>query len=224
MDKFFLVTLIIHITAGATALLSGLGAILFRNELKHHRKFGKVYFWCMNIIFFTAIYLSLAKSNIFLFCVAFFTYYFSLTAFRSLKLKQLHLEQKPLLFDWIIEAFFGIMHLAFTVLAIYLFINKNISFGIISLAFGLLGLRGNYSTIKRLRKKIRYSNYWLIAHISGMLGSYIGVLTAFLVNNNRWIHAPDLLVWLGPAVFLIPLIVFEVNKRKREIKAIPLKK
>jgi hypothetical protein len=128
------------------------------------------------------------------------------------------------LFDWIIEAFFGLMHLAFTALAIYLFINKNMSFGIISLAFGLLGLRGNYSTIKRLRKKIRYSNYWLVAHISGMLGSYIGVLTAFLVNNNRWIHAPDLLVWLGPAVFLIPLIVFEVNKRKREIKTIPAEK
>jgi hypothetical protein len=52
-------------------------------------------------------------------------------------------------------------------------------------------------------------------HLGGMLGSYIGAFTAFLVNNNnRWIHAPQIIAWLGPTIVLVPLIIYELNKRK----------
>ncbi|MGZ3899678.1 MAG: hypothetical protein ACXVNM_00785 [Bacteroidia bacterium] len=216
MEKFIFISLIVHITAGCLALLSGLGAIIFRNKVKIHKPFGKIYFWCMTVIFFTAIYISTYKGNVFLFCVAFFTYYSCLTAYRSLKLKNLHREQKPGWFDWAIEGFFGLMHIGFIGFAFVLLNGPNTSFGIISLAFGVLGIRGNYITIKRLRKKIEYRNYWLLAHIGGMCGSYIGALTAFLVNNNRWIHAPNLLIWLGPAVFLVPLILFEIRSHQQK--------
>lgn len=216
MQQFITISLIIHIAAGSLALLSGLGAIIFRNKLKFHRPLGKIYFWCMTIIFFTAIYLSAAKGNLFLFCVAFFTYYSCLTAYRSLKLKKLHADQKPEWYDWAIEAFFGLMHVGFIGFSIYLLLNGNTPFGIISLVFGVLGVRGNFITIKRLTKKLEYRNYWLLAHIGGMCGSYIGAITAFLVNNNRWIHAPDIVVWLGPAAFLVPLILFEVRNHQKK--------
>lgn len=216
MEKSLLISLIIHISVGSLALLSGLAAIIFRNKVKTHKPLGKIYFWCMTVIFFTAVYLSSAKGNLFLFCVAFFTYYSCLTAYRALKLKKLHDGQKPSWFDWFIEAFFGIMHIGFVIFAMVLLKNGNISFGIISLVFGLLGIRGNYLTIKRLRGKLEYRNYWLLAHIGGMCGSYIGAVTAFMVNNNRWIHAPDLLAWLGPAALLVPLIIFEVKKHQQK--------
>jgi hypothetical protein len=216
MQTFILCSLVIHIAAGIIALISGLAAIVFRNKIKNHKPFGKIYFWCMTIVFFTAIYLAAIKGNIFLFCVAFFTYYACLTAYRALKLKKLHADQQPHWFDWLIEAFFGIMHAGFVAVALLLISRGNMSFGIISLVFGILGLRGNYITIKRLRKKLEYRNYWLLAHIGGMCGSYIGAITAFLVNNNRWIHAPDLLVWLGPAAFLIPFIVFEIKRHQQK--------
>ena len=48
----------------------------------------------MTVIFFTAIIGSYFRSNLFLFCVAFFTYYACITAYRSLKLKKLHLKKK----------------------------------------------------------------------------------------------------------------------------------
>src|SRR5438876_154262 len=120
MEKLFFCILIVHIAAGTIALLSGLGAIIFRNKVKTHKPFG-----------------------------------------------------------------------------------------IISFVFGALGVKGNYVNIRRLRKKLVYKNYWLLAHIGGMLGSYIGAITAFVVNNSGIIPLPDIALWLGPAFFIVPLIIFE---------------
>lgn len=216
MLSSYKIILIIHIVAGSTALLSGLFAIIYRNKVKIHKPIGKIYFWSMTIIFFSAIYMSIVKYNIFLFCVAFFTYYACLTAYRALKLKKLHLKQEPTSFDWAIEVFFGIMHIGFITFAIILLFGSNKTFGTISLVFGLLGIRGNYVTIMRFRKKLVFKNYWLLAHISGMLGSYIGAITAFTVNNEAWIPLPAIALWLGPTAFIVPLIIYEIRKHKKQ--------
>jgi hypothetical protein len=127
----------------------------------------------------------------------------------------LHAEQTPAWYDWGIEIFFGLMHLAFIVTGM-VFFKTDLSFGIISCVFGFIGLRGNYDNINRLRKKLTFKNYWLLAHIGGMLGSYIGAITAFLVNNNKWIHLPDVVAWLAPTVLLVPLLLYEVRKHKEK--------
>lgn len=212
----FKIILVLHIIAGSLALLSGLFAIIFRNKVKIHKPIGKIYFWAMTVIFVSAIYMSIAHTNVFLFCVAFFTYYACLTAYRSLKLKKLHLDQKPTKFDWAIEIFFGFIHISFIAVALYFLFTGNTALGIISLVFGILGVRGNYFTLQRFRKKLVYKNYWLLAHIGGMLGSYIGAITAFTVNNERWIHAPGIVLWLGPTVFLVPLIIYEIRKHEKK--------
>lgn len=218
MELFIKISVIIHVLAGMLALLSGAGAIFLRNKVKIHKKFGIVYFYAMTIVFITATYLSVIRGNIFLFCVSFFTYYSTLTAYRALKLKKLHLDQKPTTFDWIIEGFFGFMHVCFVVFAVYIFIKGNVAFGIISAVFGIVGLRGNQTNIKRLRGNLVYRNYWLLAHIGGMLGSYIGAFTAFFVNNNdRFFHLPQPVAWLGPAVFIAPLIFYEVNRHQKKV-------
>ncbi len=212
----FKIILILHIIAGSLALLSGLFAIIFRNRVKIHKPIGKIYFWAMTVIFVSAIYMSIAHINPFLFCVAFFTYYSCLTAYRSLKLKKLHLDQKPTKFDWAIEIFFGLMHIAFIIVGLYLFFKGNTSFAIISLVFGVLGVRGNYATWQRFKKNLVFRNYWLLAHIGGMMGSYIGAITAFVVNNSAVIPAPNIVLWLGPAAFIAPLIAFETKKHQKK--------
>lgn len=217
MELFIKSSLVVHIVAGLIALLSGLVAILLRRKTGIHKKVGRVYFYAMTVVFVTAVYLSAVKTNVFLFCVAFFTYYSCLTAFRALRLKRLHIDQKPTKLDWAIEVFFGFMHVCFVVFAVVVLVKGNVAFGIVSLVFGLLGVRGNWDTIKRLRGNVVYRNYWLLAHIGGMCGSYIGALTAFFVNNNaRFIHLPDVVAWLGPAVFVAPLIFYEVNKHQKK--------
>ena len=217
MELFIDISLIIHVVFGSIALLTGLCAILFRNKVKIHKKFGIIYFYAMTVVFVTAVYISVLHGNIFLFCVAFFSYYSCLSAYRALRLKRLHLDQKATKFDWAIEAFFGFMHVSFVVFAVFVLIKGNATFGTISLIFGVIGLRGNWDTIQRLRGKLEYRNYWLLAHIGGMLGSYIGAFTAFFVNNNsRFIHLPDIVAWIGPTVFIVPLIIYEVNNHKKK--------
>ncbi len=218
MESLFKITLILHVTVGSLALLTGLFAILLRNKIKLHRPFGKIYFWCMTIIFFSSTYMSIYHSNLFLLCVGFFTYYSAITAYRSLSLKKLHLDQHPSKLDWGIEIFFGAVHIAFVTYAIVLIINGHKDIGIISLVFGLIGLNGNRTTLARLKKKLVYKNYWLLAHIGGMLGSYIGALTAFLVNNGQYIRVPGIFLWLGPTVIFVPLIFYELNNHKKKSK------
>ncbi|MCA0430865.1 MAG: hypothetical protein LCH32_10230 [Bacteroidetes bacterium] len=208
--------LIFHIFSGSISLVAGLFAILLRNKVTYHKKVGKIYFYSMTAVFISAIILAVNHKNIFLFCVSFFSYYSCLTAYRSLHLKQLHINQKPLLFDWIIEAFFGFIHIGFVLFSIYILFIGRLDFGIISLIFGAIGLRGNYITYKRLKGHVTYKSYWLMAHIGGMLGSYIGAITAFLVNNNnRWIQLPNIVAWIGPTAFIVPLIIFELKKHKK---------
>lgn len=60
-----------------------------------------------------------------------------------------------------------------------------------------------------LAKKLRWRD-WLGKHIGGMLGSYIGVITAVLVVNGHRIpvlnEVPVLLIWLLPTIIGTPII------------------
>jgi hypothetical protein len=216
MELIARLLLFLHIAVGCAALLSGLAAIIFRNNVKKHRPFGKIYFWCMTIIFFTAFYISLYKQNWFLFFINIFSYHSCFTGYRSLKLKQIHKGQKPAWYDWAVEILHVAANLVLISLGILLITQSNTQFGIISITFAVLGLRISSATTKRLRNKLKGKNYWLLSHIGDMLGSYIGAITAFLVNNNRWIGMPQIIAWLGPAVVLIPLIFYEVNRFKKK--------
>ncbi|HRH12268.1 MAG TPA: DUF2306 domain-containing protein [Bacteroidia bacterium] len=216
MTELIKIFLIIHVAAGSVALLAGLIAIFLRNKVKLHRPAGKVYYWAMTVVFITAVFISLVKGNVFLFCVAVFTYYSCLTAYRSLRLKKLHLDQRPMWYDWVIEVVFGLIHIGFVVFAL-MKIGKHPEFGIIALVFGLIGVNGNITTIKRFRaKNFKHKNYWLLAHIGGMLGSYIGAFTAFIVNNGNHIPAPPIVLWLGPTVLLVPFMMYELNIHKKK--------
>lgn len=215
MELFIKISLIIHVAAGCIALLSGLGAILFRKKVKVHRPFGKIYFWCMTTIFVTSLYLSVYRQNYFLLFIGLFTYHATITAYRSLKLKKLHQGQKPLFWDWLIEALNISANVGLLVLAVILYTKNEMQWAIICTSFGLVGLRGSYSNLKRLRGKVRGVNYWLLAHIGGMLGSYIGAITAFTVNNNRWMHIPNVIAWLGPTIILVPFIFYELARANK---------
>lgn len=215
MEAVIRILLIMHIGAGGVALVSGLLAIVLRKRPRLHRPVGRTYFWAMTLIFVSALVLSGVHGNVFLFCVGFFSYYSCLTAYRSLRLKGLHRGQRPKWVDWVIEIFFGFMHVVFLGLGGYLIASLNLTFGIVSSVFGLIGLRGNYVTLKRLHGRIVYRNYWVLAHIGGMTGSYIGALTAFAVNNSERIPLPGLVLWLGPTAFLVPFIVWEIGRHQR---------
>lgn len=87
MKTIILIAIIIHVVAGIGALLSGATAILLRKNTPKHKPIGRIYFWCMTVIFITGIFLSVAKELLFFFFIAIFTYYSVLIAYRALRLK-----------------------------------------------------------------------------------------------------------------------------------------
>ncbi|WP_081798138.1 DUF2306 domain-containing protein [Neobacillus dielmonensis] len=80
--------------------------------------------------------------------------------------------------------------------------------GVFSYALAILGY---------LAGKIRWKN-WLNAHIGGMLGSYIGIVTATIVVNIPKVpvlnEIPVLIFWFLPTIIGTPFIIKTGNKYK----------
>jgi hypothetical protein len=47
-----------------------------------------------------------------------------------------------------------------------------------------------------------------------MCGSYIGAITAFVVNQSEHIPLPEIALWLGPTAIITPIIIMELKKVK----------
>ncbi len=214
MALFIKISLIIHVLSGIGALIFGGTAIALKTNTPKHRIVGKVYFVCMSIIFVTGVYLSLYKNNIFLFLIAVFTYYAVCVAYRALKLKQLNISRKPEFIDWVIEIIAGISFLGLIVFAVFYYIKNNSMDTLIPFVFGTMGIYGVYKNTLRLLSPPKETLVWLKVHIGNMCGSYIGAITAFVVNQGEYIPLPPIVLWLGPTVIIVPILLAETRKVK----------
>lgn len=77
------------------------------------------------------------------------------------------------------------------------------------------------------RAKKRRANNWLTSHIAGMIGSYIGAVTALMVNVVPLIPVwntlyPPLINWFLPTIIGTPIIFHLVNKHvKSKLRSAP---
>lgn len=214
MEQIIRIALFTHILAGFGALLFGAIAFGLRKNTPKHKPIGKIYFWCMTIIFLTAIFLSIAKGRIFFFYIAVFSYYSTLIAYRSLKLKELHKKIGPYTLDWTIECVAGITFLGMVVFAILLYLQHHNIGAIVPLIFGGMGFWGVLRNVQMFRKGPKETLYWYKKHIGNMMGSYIGAITAFLVNQSEHIPVNPTILWFAPAGVIVPIIRWELKKVK----------
>lgn len=214
MKTVFTLTIIIHVLAGIGALISGALAIILKRNTPKHKPVGRFYFWCMTVIFTTGVFLSVCKGLLFLFFIAIFTYYATIIAYRALKLKNLHNGQKPARLDWFIEIVAGLTFIGLVAFAVYRYAVHHSPDAIVPLAFGLMGVLGAYRNVKRFIEGPKESLYWLKIHVGNMCGSYIGAITAFVVNQSEHIPLNPVLLWLGPTFILVPVIMVELKKIK----------
>lgn len=212
MQTFMKIMLIIHVIAATGALCSGALAILFKSNTPRHKPVGRIYFWCMTVVFITATFISLVKHLQFLLLIGIFTYYATVIAYRALKLKQLHQGQKPHRIDWIIEGIAGLTFLVMIAFAILVYLQTQNAEAIIPLVFGVLGIWGVYRNVAAFIKGPTETMYWLKKHIGNMCGSYIGAITAFTVNQSAYIPLHPIILWLGPTFIIVPVIMFELKK------------
>lgn len=216
MTKIISILLFIHVLAGTGALISGALAIILKRNTPKHKPVGKFYFWCMTIVFVTATFISVVKHLQFLFLISIFTYYSTLIAYRALKLKNLHNGQKPHFVDWLIEVIAGITFLGMVTFAMIVYYQTKSADAIIPFVFGALGTIGVYRNIMKFIKGQTETMYWLKKHIGNMCGSYIGAITAFVVNQSSHIPLPQIVLWLGPTAILVPIITIELKKIKSQ--------
>ncbi|MEP7129292.1 MAG: DUF2306 domain-containing protein [Chitinophagales bacterium] len=204
--------LIIHIAAGSVALLTGLLSISASKGQKVHRTSGKIYFWCMLIVAFSAAYMSLINDLSFFLMLSMFAFYSTFAGYRAIRNKSRRADW----LDWLMVA--G----AIVTCGFMIFSGK-----IILLVFGSIFGFLSITDIKDFSRKEPFtikSKRWLVVHISRMIAAYIATTTAFVVVNLSEVVPQNLnvVVWLAPTALLTPLIFYFLKKYTNKKKATPV--
>ncbi len=207
----------VHVAAGAIAFICGPIAILNQNGGTGHRRSGMAYFLSMLFIVATALILSVSKGNWFLLMIAIFTLYLISTGFRALRLKKLGKGQHPAGIDWLIWGLAILASAGLLGLAVKLLVFDGNNFGMVPGTFGFIMARGIVKDYLRFTRGYKEKIDWLKLHIGYMMGGYIATITAFLVQN---VHLqPGWLVWLGPTIIFMPVLIYTIRKFDGKVKA-----
>jgi len=92
---------------------------------------------------------------------------------------------------------------------------------IVSVVFGLLGMRLASASIRSFVKPPKEKMFWWFNHLQGMLASYIAAMTAFsAVNLGHW-FGPAWWVWLWPTLIGVPAIYFWTAYYKKKFAPKP---
>jgi hypothetical protein len=199
--------LAVHITAGGGAFALAPLALVTAKGGKAHRMWGKIYFWCMAVVAFTALVMSAYRPVLFLALVAIFSFYAAFSAYRVLGQKAAW-KGEPVVrgLDWAAAIFCFAASLTLAVLGVMrpeLVQNLRIP----AIVFGVVGMRISGRSMWRFTHPPAEKMFWWYAHLQGMIGSYIAAWTAFsVVTIGPLLHAGSWL-WVAPISIGIPAIV-----------------
>lgn len=207
--NIFKILLITHVLCGTVSLIAGTINVLLKKGNKTHLIIGKVFYYSLLIGALVSLPMAYLHPNYFLFIVGVFTIYMLMSGKRFLRIKSIFdvkLQDKILAF---IMLFFGLGFIGFGGFKIY---DENL-FGIVFLAFGFVSLRFVYIDFKLFKAQSKFKNYGLVTHIQRMTGAYIASVTAFLVQNIKFM--PSFVIWLLPSFLIVPFIFIWVKKYKK---------
>ena len=191
----------IHILAGIIALLAAAFAICSEKGKKIHIAAGRTYYWGMVGIFLTALPMSIISSNIFLFLIAFFSFYL---AFAGRRFAQ---NRKGIAstVDWIAVGFMITAGLGMWVLAVFYSIENNSQYITLSV-FGFIAIALGYTDFKTYKQQEATGKKRIARHLTNMLAGTIAVVTAVLVVNVDM--EPQWLPWVLPTLLITPVIIY----------------
>ncbi len=207
----FNIILVAHIISGSLGLLLGTIILLRKKGDTIHKLTGKIFTLAMVSTGLCAFYLSYIHPNFFLFIVGIFTIYLSISGYRMISLKKVHLGQKPKFADTALSILMLICSISFFYLAVVDFLEKEL-FGLVFALFGIVSMRLCYTDYKAYTGKITDKMFGLKNHIGRMTGAYIAAFTAFLVVNNTFL--PSVLAWSLPGI----IGVIFINRSLRKFK------
>ena len=223
------VLLALHIACGTVGFVCAPVALLTAKGGKTHRRWGRIYFWAMAGVGVTALIMSLALPIYFLAMVSVFSFYAAFAGYRVLSLKQMYKGQRPGIWDWlaaIITALssFLLFLMGFLIprlMHVGLIFIAGHPVSIVSIVFGLLGMRLSSASIQKFVKPPREKMFWWFNHLQGMIASYIAAMTAFsAVNLGHW-FGPAWWVWLWPTIHGVPAIYLWTAYYKKKFAPMP---
>ena len=191
----------IHILAGTIALLAAAFAICSEKGKKIHITAGRTYFWGMAGIFLTALPMSIITSNVFLFLIAFFSFYL---AFAGRRFAQ---NRKGIasIVDWIAVGLMIAAGLGMWVLAVFYSIENNSQY-ITLTVFGFIAIALGYTDYKTYKQQEATGKKRIARHLTNMLAGTIAIVTAVLVVNVDM--EPQWLPWVLPTLLITPVIIY----------------
>ena len=191
--------LLIHILAGTIALLATVFAIFSEKGKRIHISAGRTYYWGMVGIFLTALPMSIINKEIFLFLVAFFSFYLAFAG-RRFAQNRTGIASR---IDWIAVGLMIFTGIGMCVLAVFYVIDSN-SLYITLLVFGLISIVIGLTDYKTHKHQEAIGKKRIARHLTNMLAGTIAVVTAFLVVNVDM--EPQWLPWILPTVVIVPVI------------------
>jgi hypothetical protein len=202
----YAILLAIHIASGSIALLSAIGALLVAKGKKAHRRWGISYVCSMALISITAWTMSALKPNSFLFSIGCFSAYLVASGYARTKNR----NGKATAIDWTISGF----GLATSLVMLGLGLASTGTNHVVLIVFA--GVSGVLSVVEiiRLRQQKFKGNERIINHMTQMMGGTIATVTAVAVVNIRGVQ-PGWLVWIAPAVLIVPVIIYWTIRLRR---------
>jgi len=212
-ELIFKTLLVIHIISGSIGFIVAPIALIVKKGSENHRRWGKVFFWCMTAVSLTAIIMAPMHGNLFLTLVAVFSFYLAFSGYRAIYRKDFYKTRKTAGVDW----FFAILNTLFSLsLMVYGLIKLPDAFGIISIVFGFIGSSLGISDIISFIRPTTDKQKWFFSHMIGMVASYIAAMSAFSAVNLNFDWLPTAIQWLWPTIIGVPLLNMWARSYRRK--------
>ena len=207
----------LHIIAGVVSLIVAPIALAVFKGGYVHRLTGKIFFWCMTIIFISALILSAYKSVPFLFMIALFSYYSVVVGYRSVYQKAAEPKQRVKWYDWAAVTISGLFNLGFVIWGL-IHVGSGSLVYILAIGFGSGGLLVVRSQWRSFTRSHVDSRQWLYSHMGNMMGGFIASVTAF--STQVLYFLPDAVQWIWPSAVGVPMIFIWTRLERNKARAV----
>ena len=201
------ILLIVHVVAGAIALLTAVISVASKATTVSHRVHvvtGTIFVVCMAIISITGLPLAYLKGSLFLLMIGVFSGYLTWSGWRYARNR----TGRPVSVDWAVVAVMIVVGAGLIAYGLWSLIQGS-SFGVVMIVFGGISLFLCSLDLRIFRAGGATGKLRISQHLSMMLAGTITALTAFSANIlSRYIPSQlEPLAWLWPTALLVPVII-----------------